>query len=145
MEPDDTSFAQDDTPDVDRDCPICGKRSVTTYLHHDTFTYGSGDTAATLEVVELPVRRCGACAIEFLAHDGQRLRHDAVCRHLGVLTPGEIRDIRKKLNMTRAAFAEFTGIDEATLNRWENGVAIQGAADDRYLRTLAAAGSKAGR
>lgn len=65
MEPDDTSFADGDTHDVDRECPQCGEHSVTTYLHHDTFTYGSGDTAATLEVVDLPVRRCGACDLEF--------------------------------------------------------------------------------
>lgn len=67
MEPDDTSFADGDTHVVDRECPQCGEHSVTTYLHHDTFTYGSGDTAATLEVVDLPVRRCGACDFEFLA------------------------------------------------------------------------------
>lgn len=112
MEPDDTSFADGDTHVVDRDCPICGKRSVTTYLHHDTFTYGSGDTAATLEVVDLPVRRCGACDFEFLDHEGQRLHHAAVCRHLGVLTPEEIRGIRRSFGMSRAAFAELTGIDE---------------------------------
>ena len=140
MEPNENVRLHDDTPDVDRECPQCGERSITTYLHHDTFTYGSGDTAATLEVVELPVRRCGACEVEFLDHEGQRLRHDAVCRHLGVLTPGEIRDIRKKLNMTRAAFAEITGLGDATLNRWENGAVIQNRANDRYLRLLACPG-----
>lgn len=112
MEPDDTSFADGDTHDVDRECPQCGEHSVTTYLHHDTFTYGSGDTAATLEVVDLPVRRCGACDFEFLDHEGQRLHHAAVCRHLGVLTPEEIRGIRRSFGMSRAAFAELTGIDE---------------------------------
>lgn len=143
MEPD-TPFAHD-TPNVDRDCPLCGKRSVTTYLYHDIFTYGSGDTAATLEVVDLPVRRCGPCDFEFLDHEGERLHHEAVCRHLGVLTPDEIRSIRRRFGMTRAAFAELARIDEATLKRWENGAAVQGPDDDRYLRTLAAAGSKPAR
>lgn len=122
----------------DHECPLCGERSVTTYLHHDTFTYGSGDTAVELEVVDLPVRRCGACDIEFLDHEGERLRHDAVCRHLGVLTPDEIRDIRRgKLHMTKAAFADLTGLGDATLNRWENGAVVQNRANDRYLRLLA--------
>ncbi len=137
MEPNENDvLLHDDTPDVDRECPLCGERSVTTYLHHDTFTYGSGDTAAELEVVDLPVRRCGECDIEFLDHEGERLRHDAVCRHLGVLTPGEIRDIRDKLHMTRAAFADLTGLGDATLNRWENGAVVQNRANDRYLRLL---------
>ena len=38
--------------------------------------------------------------------------------------------------MLRAAFSKVTGIDEATLNRWENGILIQSAANDRYLRLL---------
>ena len=39
--------------------------------------------------------------------------------------------------MTRAAFAEVTGLGEATLNRWENGIKVQTLANDRYLRLLA--------
>lgn len=39
--------------------------------------------------------------------------------------------------MSRAAFAEVTGLGEATLNRWENGIKVQTLANDRYLRLLA--------
>ena len=39
--------------------------------------------------------------------------------------------------MTRAAFAHVTGLGEASLNRWENGLSIQTHANDRYLRLLA--------
>lgn len=136
MEPTAPERSHDDTPSVDRKCPVCGERSVTTYWYHDTFTYGSGDTAATIEA-DLPVRRCGACDFEFLDHEGQRLQHEAVCRHLRVLTPTEIRAIREISGMTRAEFAELTGLGEATLNRWENGAVVQNRANDCYLRLLA--------
>lgn len=136
MEPNVPELTHDDTPDVDRKCPVCGERSVTKYWYHDTFTYGSGDTAATLEA-DLPVRRCGACDFEFLDHEGERLQHEAVCRHLGVLTPAEIRAIRGLAGMNRAEFAELSGLGEATLNRWENGAVVQNRANDRYLRLLA--------
>lgn len=139
MEPNDTMVAHDDKTNVDRACPQCGEKSITTYRHHDTFTYGSGDAATTLEV-DLLVRRCDACDLEFLDHEGERLRHEAVCRHLGVLTPAEIRGIRQRFGMTRAAFAELTGFGEATLNRWENGSVVQNRANDRYLRILALPG-----
>ena len=127
---------------ADPDCPQCGETSITTYWHHDTFTYGSGDSAVNLHV-ELPVRRCGSCEIEFLDHEGERLRHEAVCRHLGVMSPAEIADIRKRFGLTRAAFAEVTGLGEATLNRWENGAVVQNLANDRYLRLLALPGMMA--
>ena len=39
--------------------------------------------------------------------------------------------------MTRAEFAQATGLGEASLSRWGNGVVVQNLANDRYLRLLA--------
>ena len=61
----------------------------------------------------------------------------AVCQHLGVLSPNEIRSIRQSCRMSRSRFAQLTGLGEASLNRWENGLNIQSLAYDRYLRLLA--------
>ncbi len=38
--------------------------------------------------------------------------------------------------MTRGAFAQVTGLGEATLSRWEKGILVQNRANDRYLRLL---------
>lgn len=116
-------------------CPLCDSRSIHTFRHTDEFIYGLGDSAATLRV-ELPVRRCMDCGTEFIDHVGESLRHAAVCRHLGVLTPAEVRGVREQHGMTKAAFAEATAIAEATLGRWETGAAIQDRASDRYLRLV---------
>lgn len=113
-------------------CPQCGSDTVSTsYIRH-AFTYGSAD----LTVEQLPVRRCGSCSFEYLDEAAERLKHEAICRHFGVLAPAEIRQIRKRYG-TRAAFARVTGLGEASLNRWENGIRIQTHANDRYLRLLA--------
>lgn len=116
-----------------RTCPQCGSDAVSTsYIRH-AFTYGS----AALTVEQLPVRRCDSCAFEYLDEEAERLEHEAICRHFGVLAPAEIRRIRKRYGMTRKAFAQVTGLGEASLNRWENGIRIQTHANDRYLRLLA--------
>lgn len=120
-------------------CPQCSACAVVTSWHHDVFTYGSGDSAATISV-EIPVRHCQSCGFEFLDQEAESLRHKAVCRHLGVLSPTEVRGIRAEYGMTRAMFAQATGLGEATLNRWENGVLVQNLANDRYLRLLAIPG-----
>ena len=130
--------ALDESSDSDQSCPQCAAKAVTTFLHHDIFNYGSGAAAVTLQVDNLPVRHCSACHFEFLDHEGEQLRHAAVCRHFGVLTPVEVRSVRKRHGMSRAAFAQVTGLGEATLNRWENGAVVQNLANDRYLRLLAA-------
>lgn len=135
MESDRTTHSNDGAANGNLTCPQCGEASVTTFWHHDRLRYGTGGSAVDLPV-DLPVRRCGSCGFEFLDHEGERLRHEAVCRHLGVLTPAEVLGIRKRHGMTRAAFAQFTGFGEATLNRWENGLVIQNLANDRYLRLL---------
>ena len=121
----------------DYTCPQCGEKgAVTTSLYPHTFRYGSGESAVDL-TVELPLRRCSSCEFEFLDDEAERLEHEAICKHLGVLPPTEIERIRRRHGMTRAIFAQVTGLGEATLNRWENGIKIQTLANDRYLRLLA--------
>ena len=119
-------------------CPQC-EGVVETVRHEDIFRYGDGESAVNLPVI-LPVRICRACGIEFLDHEAERVKHEALCRHFGVLTPWEIREIRKRHDLSRAAFAEVTGLGAASLGRWETGALIQSLANDRYLRLLASPG-----
>jgi DNA-binding transcriptional regulator YiaG len=101
-----------------------------------TFPYGLGPAAVELTVY-LPIHVCPSCGLEFLDDEAETLKHEAICAHLGVLSPNDIRGIRRMHGMSRAAFSKVTGLGEATLNRWENGILIQSAANDRYLRLLA--------
>ncbi len=116
-------------------CFECDAPTITEWCWH-TFTYGFGSAAVEL-TVNLPVRTCGSCGFESLDHEAETLKHEAICTHLGVLSPKDIRGIRRMHGMSRAAFAQVTGLGEATLNRWENGIMIQTLANDRYLRLLA--------
>ena len=120
---------------ADISCPLCGADEVTTSWRRHVFEYGSGESAVEL-AVNVPVRSCASCELEFLDEPAERLKHDAVCEHLGVLSPAEIRQIREDHGMSRVSFAQVTGLGEASLNRWENGLNIQTHANDRYLRLL---------
>lgn len=128
-----TPSPAENTPEA-RPCFDCDGDTRRVWDEH-TFTYGIGDAAAEL-TVHLPVHVCPACGLEFLDHEAETLKHEAVCAHLGVLTPDEVRGIRKMYGMSRADFAKVTGLGEATLNRWENAILIQNTANDRYLRLL---------
>ena len=116
-------------------CPMCAKSEITTSWDSHAFFYGSGESAVNL-TVNIPVRRCEFCEFGYLDEEAEQLKHEAVCEHLGVLSPSEIRRIREGHGMTRARFAQVTGLGEASLNRWENGLTIQTHANDRYLRLL---------
>lgn len=116
-------------------CFECDQPVATGWRSH-TFPYGSGDRATEI-TVEIPVRRCKSCGFEFSDGEAEEIKHEAVCRHLGLLSPNGIRAIRGMHGMSRAAFSRVSGIGEATLNRWENGLLVQNRANDRFLRLLA--------
>ena len=120
---------------IHQTCGECG-HPVQTYWHEHSFRYGLAESAVDL-TVQLPVRRCERCDFDYLDEEGERLKHEAVCRHLGVLSPAEVQRIRKRHGLSRQAFAKLSGIGEASLARWENGIKIQTLAYDRYLRFLA--------
>ena len=114
-------------------CAMCGSSKVTTKWLMDSFEYGSDETKVLLEV-EIPVHNCGECSFEFTDHSADLLQHEAICRHLGLLSPSEVRAVR--MNMSKAKFSRQTGIGEASLNRWEKGVVLQNVAMDNYLYLL---------
>ena len=120
-------------------CFECDAPADTKWQEH-TFPYGLDDSAVEL-TVSLPVRICSSCGFEFLDHEAEILKHEAVCAHLGVLSPKEILGIREAYDLSRNEFAQATRLGEATLNRWENGIKIQTLANDRYLRLLSQPGN----
>lgn len=118
-------------------CDRCGASPVRVTEQRQTFTYGEQPNAAELTVV-VPVYSCQVCGAEYTDFVAEELRHDAVCRHLGVLTPAEIRAIREnQYGLSRERFAEETKLGIASIQRWESGALIQNKANDLYLRLVA--------
>ena len=116
-------------------CDLCGASELSTELVRDPFIYGTDSDAVELSA-DVPVHTCSQCEVSYTGKEAEIARHEAVCRHLGLLTPAEIRGLRKRYDLSRAAFARVTGFGEATLARWESGEVIQNTSSDRYLRLL---------
>ena len=111
-------------------CPQCEALATTT-IEDNRVEFGDLQIVATM-----PVRACSDCDIQFVDYVGARIETEAIYRHHGLLTPWEIRDLRERRGLSRAAFAEITGLGEATIKRWETGAVAQNRANDRYLRLL---------
>lgn len=118
-----------------RDCPSCGAQSVSSRIEDRHFPYGTGLAQVDL-TARVAVHSCKSCAFEFLDDSAEDARHEAVCRHVGVMTPAEVISIRKTHGYSRADFARLTQLGEASLSRWENGVLIQNSANDQFLYLL---------
>lgn len=122
--------------DCDLSCPECGSERIVTEAIDHRFPYGQEDSAVELSA-RIPVRRCKECGDEFLDDEAEDLMHEAVCRHLHVMKPSEVRTIRQQCGgLSRAEFARITRLGEATIGRWERGELIQNAAYDQLLHLL---------
>ena len=117
-------------PNRDTTCPFCEAPAKTEIVDH-TFQHGAVEISVTL-----PVRQCADCNEEFVDYVGERIETEAVYYAFGLLSPWDIRDIRKRRRLSRPAFAEITGLGEATIKRWESGATAQNRGYDRYLRLL---------
>ena len=116
-------------------CELCGAPGLQTELVRDPFIYGAGADAVEL-TAEFPVHTCSRCEVSYTGEVAEIAQHEVVCHHLGVLTPAEVRGLRKRHGLSRAAFARLTGFGEASVARWERGEVIQNTSSDRYLRLL---------
>ena len=117
------------------ECPSCGSNSVSSAPEIDRFQYGDKENAVTLTVT-ICVHHCASCGCSFTADDASEIRHEAVCRHFGVLTPREVRGVRERYSLSQAEFSDLSKIGKASLARWECGALIQNQANDSLLFLL---------
>lgn len=116
-------------------CPACNSDRVNSLVVDAEFPYGEGSGAVSIPV-KLRTYVCNNCELEFLDSGAEELKHEAVCRHLGIHTPREIVAIRNGVGLSRSKFAQITKIGEATLGRWERGVLTQNPGYDQFLFLL---------
>lgn len=116
-------------------CALCGDAAASTSIVDHEFDYRHAGEIVTL-TARVPVTQCSSCEEMYFGDGAEEIKHEAVCRLLGRLTPKEIVEIRKNLKMSQAQLAKHTRIGVASIKRWEAGLVIQGAALDRQLRNL---------
>ena len=121
--------------DEEMTCAACGGNKVSRRMELDEFEYGAGEAAVSLSA-NVVVFACDDCDFEFTGPSAEVARHEAVCRHLGVMTPAEIRDLRGRYGLSRQSFASITRLGAASIARWEAGSLLQNRAYDSLLYLL---------
>jgi HTH-type transcriptional regulator/antitoxin MqsA len=85
---------------------------------------------------------CGACGEVYLTVDGAEvLQKEAIRRSkaaMGLLSPDEIRSLRRSLALSQAGFENLLGVGPKTVVRWEKGTVFQSATADRLMRLVRA-------
>jgi len=116
-------------------CAACGGRVTASAA-----TLPFSVRGETIAVPGVEHGACGDCGEVYLSLDAaERLQVEAVRMSKaarGLLTPGEIRELRRSFAMSQAAFEELLGVGPKTVIRWEKGTVFQGATADRLMRLL---------
>jgi putative zinc finger/helix-turn-helix YgiT family protein len=88
----------------------------------------------TISDLEIPV--CQACGKKVFTEKVDEQISAALRSALRLLTPEEMREELRRVNMTQKEAAKSLGIAEATLSRWLNKTQIQSRAMDNLLRVF---------
>src|SRR3954463_14332611 len=92
-------------------CPSCGKPGVISRSEGIKFPYGCGTEQKQLEAVVL-IHTCADCDLEYLDDSAEEAKHNAVCDHLGILRPTDIRELRHRLGMSRLDLSQLSKLGE---------------------------------
>jgi DNA-binding transcriptional regulator YiaG len=65
-----------------------------------------------------------------------KVRHEALCRATGLLTPAEIKAIREQFGWSQEHLADLTDFGVATISRWERGRLLQNRSNNKFLQAI---------
>lgn len=102
-------------------CPECGKGQLIALTRIEEFDFDLGDEKVKVRAENVPVQKCDHCGEVMSGPAAAKVRHEAVCRAAGFLTPAEYRAIREELDWSQQYLADLTGFGVATVSRSERG------------------------
>ncbi len=113
-------------------CVACGEEHSVRQKQQSVEFEVRGETL----VFDVPVKVCDACGVIEDEVDPAEIAFQMYREKEGLLTPEQIREIRKRYRLSQKSFAALLGMGEATINRYEGG-GIQDEAHDTAIRPCA--------
>jgi len=117
-------------------CPICGEGKLVRKITEEVFNY-KGKTITIPDYVSYECNECGEAIVdkETLKLSGKKLK-EFKRQVEGLLTPNEIKSIRKKFGLSQEKMGEILGGGKKSFARYETGQLCQSRAMDNLLRIL---------
>ena len=100
--------------------------------HHRKLRYEG--TACDVLVTDMPEWHCATCDLSVTDEEGDEPLQAALRRHVGLLTPQQIKAGIKELGITQEKFAEKIRCAPESVSRWLNGAVLQSRVYDCLMR-----------
>lgn len=85
-------------------------------------------------VEDMPEWHCRSCDVSVTDEQSDPCLQAALRKHVGLLTPEQIRAGIKSLHISQEKFAERIGCAAESVSRWINGAVLQSRTYDRFMR-----------
>lgn len=119
-----------------QNCPVCGVGTLKKEVGTETFEY-KGMTTTVPNYVTHKCDECGEAIVDKTTlKESGRILKDFKRKVDGLLTEEEIRNIRKKLNLSQEEMADILGGGLKSFARYETGQVCQSRGMDNLLRIL---------
>jgi putative zinc finger/helix-turn-helix YgiT family protein len=123
-------------PPVSAKCPECGQGQLLPLTRTEEFDFDLGDETVRVRAENVPVEQCDKCGEVMSGPAAARVRHEAICRAAGLLTPSEIKAIRENFGWSQQHLADLTDFGIATISRWERGRLLQNRSNNKVLQAI---------
>jgi putative zinc finger/helix-turn-helix YgiT family protein len=117
-------------------CPDCEHGHLVPFTRDEVLHYDLGDESIKVIARDVPVERCDTCGLIASGSAAAKVRHEAICRAVGLLTPSEIRAVRDRFGWSQQYLADLTDFGIATVSRWERGRLLQNRSANKVLQAI---------
>ncbi len=117
-------------------CPECRLGQLVAMIQTEEFVFDLGDEVVKVRALDVPVEKCDRCGEELSGPAAAKVRHEAICRAAGLLTPSEIKNLRERFGWLQQYLADLTDFGVATISRWERGRLLQNRSANKVLLAL---------
>jgi putative zinc finger/helix-turn-helix YgiT family protein len=118
------------------ECPLCEKGVLEEVVTDYQTSIRQGDHYKKVTLKNITVERCTFCHEIMLPKDSLEKVESEKHEIRGLLTPEELKKLRKKLRLTQTGMADLLGVGKKSYLRWENGSYQQNVSTDRYIRLI---------
>jgi putative zinc finger/helix-turn-helix YgiT family protein len=123
-------------PSMGPKCPECEHGHLVPFTRDEEFDYDLGEETIKVLAKGVPVERCDSCGMIASGPAAAKVRHEAVCRAAGLLTPSEIKAIREEFGWSQQHLADLTDFGIATISRGERGRLLLNRSTNKVLQAI---------
>lgn len=117
-------------------CPICGKKSLSAKTGEYHFVPPENIPGGEIVISNTSWDECEICGEKILSSDLDIKLEKERYKRLGLLTPEEIINVRKRAGLSQNEIAKILGVGEKTYTRWESGQSLQNKSSDNLIRLV---------